>query len=459
MKINNLIETSTTSGAIASVSEPFSTVQKRTPNVDKGGNLLKGIKTSAKYVNSLHESITHKKFNWSDYPELSVDAKMSLVEAWFNNNNILLESNDPAADTYFLGLPSDTPVPDKKYILVMLSLVNNSIAVLQGPELVACVKNNTDHYLVKLRDGHVSEFPAKSIRNNLTSRVFFFKSTRGYDEFRSAITLKFDTSLPSISSTGEVIQGVAEGLKFNGGFPEVDHMPGAVYRNGDRPAGMRPSVGPDANYRNKAEWTRAANIINREAYDDNGEIISSQGITKYMHHDKCFAKWDDLRQIGKTAGQPLAESQIKESDVVLVPGKGRQFKPGLLTKPEVSINPTDVVKVDIPLLIRLLEYAKEDAPDDMALHALADKLVASCQRGKTLTMRDYERLVPEPINELSSNTQNNYKIAAKEFTPHSLRQSNNRVNGLRAVNDRQHAAAVNQSLIAQGDPRMQQEIK
>ena len=87
--------------------------------------------------------------------------------------------------------------------------------------------------------------------------------------------------------------------------------------------------------------------------------------------------------------------QIKEDDVVLAPGKGRQFKPGLLNKPEVSINPTDVVKVDVPLLIRLMEYAKEDAPDDMALHDLAEKLVAGCQRGRTLSMKDYDSLVPD----------------------------------------------------------------
>ena len=60
------------------------------------------------------------------------------------------------------------------------------------------------------------------------------------------------------------------------------------------------------------------------------------------------------------------------------------------------MNPADVVKLDVPLLIRLLEFAKEDAADDMALHDLAEKLVAGCQRGRTLTMKDYDNLVPSP---------------------------------------------------------------
>ena len=87
--------------------------------------------------------------------------------------------------------------------------------------------------------------------------------------------------------------------------------------------------------------------------------------------------------------------EINEEDLILTPGKGRQHKPGLLHKQEVSVNPTDTVKVDVPLLIRLLEFAREDAKTDMDLHDLAEKLVAGCQRGRTLTMKDYDRLVPE----------------------------------------------------------------
>ena len=87
--------------------------------------------------------------------------------------------------------------------------------------------------------------------------------------------------------------------------------------------------------------------------------------------------------------------EINEEDLILTPGKGRQHKPGLLHKQEVSVNPTDTVKVDVPLLIRLLEFAREDAKTDMDLHDLAEKLVAGCKRGRTLTMKDYDRLVPE----------------------------------------------------------------
>jgi hypothetical protein len=91
----------------------------------------------------------------------------------------------------------------------------------------------------------------------------------------------------------------------------------------------------------------------------------------------------------------VTEAEVTESDLIRAPGKGRQYHPGLLNKPEVSVNPTDTVKVDIPLLIRLLEFAREDANTDMDLHDLAEKLIAAGARGKTLTMRDYESVVPE----------------------------------------------------------------
>ena len=56
-------------------------------------------------------------------------------------------------------------------------------------------------------------------------------------------------------------------------------------------------------------------------------------------------------------------------------------------------NPVDTATLDIPLLIRLLEYAKEDAQTDMDLHKVAENIIALSKEGKTLTMSDYNRIV------------------------------------------------------------------
>jgi len=58
-----------------------------------------------------------------------------------------------------------------------------------------------------------------------------------------------------------------------------------------------------------------------------------------------------------------------------------------------TFNPSDKVTLDIPLFIRLLEYAREDAKTDMDLHNVAEKAISLSETGKTLTMADYDALV------------------------------------------------------------------
>ena len=61
---------------------------------------------------------------------------------------------------------------------------------------------------------------------------------------------------------------------------------------------------------------------------------------------------------------------------------------------EEESNPIDTVTVDIPLLIRLLEYAREDAKTDMDLHNVAERIAIIASKGATLGMEDYENICP-----------------------------------------------------------------
>lgn len=60
-------------------------------------------------------------------------------------------------------------------------------------------------------------------------------------------------------------------------------------------------------------------------------------------------------------------------------------------------DPTDVITVDIPLLIRLLEYAREDAKTDMDLHNVAEQLIALSKEKDVLTMDQYELIVNDSL--------------------------------------------------------------
>jgi len=55
-------------------------------------------------------------------------------------------------------------------------------------------------------------------------------------------------------------------------------------------------------------------------------------------------------------------------------------------------NSADVVSMNIPFLIRVMEYSKEDAKTDMDLHKATEKMIELSKNGKTLTMDDYESI-------------------------------------------------------------------
>jgi hypothetical protein len=59
----------------------------------------------------------------------------------------------------------------------------------------------------------------------------------------------------------------------------------------------------------------------------------------------------------------------------------------------------DTVTLDIPLFIRLLEYAKEDAQTDMDLHDVAEKVIALNKSKEMLSMEDYNTIIGDSNNE------------------------------------------------------------
>jgi len=57
------------------------------------------------------------------------------------------------------------------------------------------------------------------------------------------------------------------------------------------------------------------------------------------------------------------------------------------------MNPKDVIKLDVPLFIRLLEYAREDAKDDMDLHRITENIIDLSRTGEVLGMIDYNTIL------------------------------------------------------------------
>ena len=65
-----------------------------------------------------------------------------------------------------------------------------------------------------------------------------------------------------------------------------------------------------------------------------------------------------------------------------------------LNEAEEETDAVDTITMDVPLFIRMLEYAKEDASADVDLHDVAENAVSLNKQQDILSMDDYDALLP-----------------------------------------------------------------
>jgi hypothetical protein len=106
-------------------------------------------------------------------------------------------------------------------------------------------------------------------------------------------------------------EGVAEGYQFKGPFPfDVDHMPGAVHRDGDRTT-------DNVKSNNKRDWDRAVNSINARVFDDNADYSTTSAGTTVDHNGVVFALWSNKDNAGwfNVKGRKLQPNKLGEQGV------------------------------------------------------------------------------------------------------------------------------------------------
>ena len=88
------------------------------------------------------------------------------------------------------------------------------------------------------------------------------------------------------------------------------------------------------------------------------------------------------------------------------------------------MNPKDTITLDVPLFIRLLEYAREDAKTDMDLHNVAERAINLSTEGECLGMQNYDSLVgqTEKLDESFLRMQKIAGIITEEEYKHSSAQ-------------------------------------
>lgn len=76
-------------------------------------------------------------------------------------------------------------------------------------------------------------------------------------------------------------------------------------------------------------------------------------------------------------------------------GRGRNIqsgKPVVNASKELSTDVIDTISIDVPLMLRMLEYAREDANTDLDLHDVTEKMI-ELSKGGPISMADYEEIV------------------------------------------------------------------
>ena len=116
-----------------------------------------------------------------------------------------------------------------------------------------------------------------------------------------------------------------------------------------------------------------------------------------MHKDKIkeMVKSALMKPMEGKATDMDKDGDIDSKDYLLK--RNAAIEKAMAVKEEM--NPMDVVAMDVPLLIRMMEFAREDAKSDLDLHDIAEKAIALSSEGRTLTMSDYGAIFSDTLNE------------------------------------------------------------
>jgi len=129
------------------------------------------------------------------------------------------------------------------------------------------------------------------------------------------------------------------------------------------------------------------------------EVDSTKKRYESKIQTKSVISTDGTRQIQYQVIDAQGNSNVFETKAQAV----KFFKENLETN--MRSNPTDRVTMDVPLLLRVMEFAKEDAKTDMDLHDVAENLIELGKNGKTLSMGDYDAIVNIPPRQEQDTTQ------------------------------------------------------
>ena len=124
----------------------------------------------------------------------------------------------------------------------------------------------------------------------------------------------------------------------------------------------------------------------------------------------------EVARLSLDSGRDLnTVKQMQDRYAKFMPTEYKPSTPAPKFKEAEEVSKTDTLTIDIPMFIRLMEYAREDAKTDMDLHNVTSNLLKI--KDKTISMADYDQVVVSSDVDAAADESFKDKIAKKIAQP------------------------------------------
>jgi hypothetical protein len=153
-------------------------------------------------------------------------------------------------------------------------------------------------------------------------------------------------------------------------------------------------------------------VLDENIYQDNKMLILKSILKdeNIATEQEAMEVFDMMEKFDMTQEEAIAQWLESKYEYEKEKGgdRGDDTMPDDLMEEE---NPVDIISMDVPLFIRMLEFAREDASTDMDLHDLAQKAIKMSSEGEPLTMMHYDELIAKgaPVADAMSLYEKYYK--------------------------------------------------
>jgi hypothetical protein len=149
------------------------------------------------------------------------------------------------------------------------------------------------------------------------------------------------------------------------------------------------------------EVKNSTSLIDKYFKQAEQEFTESQNHRR--EHSKQLAERVSNKLNGFYGNKPastknLARAKTPPESIIQMAKQGAKVDNQRRYKSEET-DPVDTVTLDIPLLLRIMEYSKEDAQDDMALHDVTQRLIELSKKVDVINMDHYDAIVSGNVDE------------------------------------------------------------